>query len=126
MAYGNCDKYRTIASFTTNANDPERSSWDLTPYKTAGVGPPGGTWRLIELGFPLVHGEGKIASDGTLVSGDYVEPPEPPPGGTPCGLGDRFDNTSGYDGYMALQVKEPERKCNAPEHQQDGECCPDE
>ena len=39
MSYGNCEKkHRTVASFTTNVNDPATSSWDLTPYKTAGIG----------------------------------------------------------------------------------------
>ena len=41
MSYGNCEKkHRTVASFTTNVNDPSTSSWDLTPYKTAGIGTP--------------------------------------------------------------------------------------
>lgn len=41
MSYGSCEKkHRTVASFTTNVNDPSTSSWDLTPYKTAGIGTP--------------------------------------------------------------------------------------
>ena len=66
MSYGNCEKkHRTVASFTTNVNDPSTSSWDLTPYKTAGIGTPGGTWRLIEVGYNLLYESGKISSDGS-------------------------------------------------------------
>ena len=125
MAYGNCDKYRTIASFTTNANDPERASWDLTPYKTAGVGTPGGKWRLIELGYHDVKPEGKISADGTLVSYDYVEPAEPTRSVTPCGLPDRFDSSESYDGYMALQVADPDPECKTcpcPEYEKEEKC----
>lgn len=51
MSYGNCpNANKTIALFTTNGIDPARSSWDLTPFKTAGRGPAGGTWRIIDVG----------------------------------------------------------------------------
>ena len=118
MSYGNCPKkYKTIATFTTNGNDPSRSSWDLTPYKTAGMGPPGGTWRIIEVGYNLQYQTGKIAADGTLVANDYQPPTvnaiatRAAYESTPSGLPDSFDSHYSYDGYMELQVEEPEEEC---------------
>ena len=73
MPNSDCE-YRVIASYTTNGSDPLHSSWDLTPYQSAGIGTPGGTWRLIEAGANLEYAHGNIAADGTLVSSDYVEP----------------------------------------------------
>ena len=123
MSYGNCEKkHRTVASFTTNVNDPSTSSWDLTPYKTAGIGTPGGTWRLIEVGYNLLYNSGKISADGTLVSSDYIEPDNAGlvRNSTPSALPDHFDSHYSYDGYMELQISEPEDECTScpcPEHE---------
>ena len=127
MSYGNCEKkHRTVASFTTNVNDPATSSWDLTPYKTAGIGTPGGTWRLIEVGYNLLYESGKISSDGTLVSYDYEEPVASgvstfrTRSSTPSSLPDHFDSHYSYDGYMELQITDPDDECTTcpcPEHE---------
>ena len=78
MTYGNCEKkHRVVGSFTTNTSVPGHESWDLRPYKTAGIGKPGGTWRLIEVGYNLLYAEGKIAADGkamtSAVAGENCE-----------------------------------------------------
>ena len=105
MTFGDsAKKHRVVGSFTTNASAPGRESWDLRPYKTAGIGKTGGTWRLIEVGYNLLYAEGKIAADGTLVSYDYVEPAAPARSGTESGLDDTFYSHYSYDGYMELQV----------------------
>ena len=128
-------KHRIIASFTTNRNDPNRTTWDLTPYRSAGIGTPGGTWRLVEAGAGVVYASGKIAPDGTLVANDYVISPEvnivspganledgggngsenggnnPGENGqgttTPCGLPNNFTTPYDYEGYMELQDEFP-------------------
>jgi hypothetical protein len=134
MPDDNCTtKYRTVASFVTNATVPSRATWDLTPYKTAGIGKPGGTWRLIEVGANLLYAEGKIAADGTLVSYDASEsPPSRRSGGgtrdaTPSALDDTFVSHYSYDGYMELQVSDPEPECTScPCPEDPEECCEDE
>ncbi len=140
MQNGDCKrKRRVIASFITNSNDPDRTTWDLTPYQSAGRGTPGGSWRLIEAGYGDVYAHGKIASDGTLVSSDFVESPsgineaarsssngdgrmrEDNAGTpTPSGVPDEFDKSCDYDGYMELEVEEPEEPCQCPELE---DCC---
>ena len=63
MTYGESSKkHRVVGSFTTNTNDPATASWNLSPYQTTGIGKPGGTWRLIEVGYNLLYAEGKIAA----------------------------------------------------------------
>ena len=118
MSNTNCtNKYRTVASFTVNSNVPARASWNLTPYKTAGIAVPGGSWRLVEVGYNLLYAEGKVSADGTLVSSTFVEPTD----GTPVtsALPDAFASHYSYDGYMELQVSAPEAECT--------ECpCPEE
>ena len=130
---------RVIASFITNSNDPDRKTWDLTAYQTAGLGKPGGTWRLVEAGAGLVYEHGKIAPDGTLVSNDFVFVDngvnwggggggsgggEGGLGGagtpTPSGVPDDFTTSYDYDGYMELEVEDPEEECPCPELE---ECC---
>lgn len=72
MSSINCpNKNKAIASFIANASDPARSSWDLTPYKTAGIAKPGGTWRLFETGYNLLYYRGVVAADGTLTPEGY-------------------------------------------------------
>ena len=128
MPNSDCE-YRVIASFTTNLDDPNRTTWDLTPYQSAGIGTPGGTWRLIEAGAGSDYGHGKIAADGTLVSNDYVEPSNVPSQNrgnrsgapsTPSGVPNSFTTTEHYEGYMQLQIKEPPKKCPNPEQK---DCC---
>lgn len=114
MSYTNHqNKYRTIASFTTNAREPAKARWDLTPYKTAGIGTAGGTWRLIEVGYNLLYQNGKISADGTLVSNSYEETQNGnrTSNSTTSALPDHFDSHYSYDGYMELQVAEPEDGC---------------
>lgn len=147
MIYSDCKKkHRVIASFTTNLNDPNRATWDLTPYQSAGLGTPGGTWRLVEAGAGVVYASGKIAPDGTLVSNDYVAPSasglrgggnnraggennnsgnEDPETLTPSGVPDDFTTSYSYDGYMELEEEEPEKQCPYPEQQGTEECCPE-
>ena len=126
MTYGNCEKkHRVVGAFTTNTTVPGHESWDLRPYKTAGIGKPGGTWRLIEVGYNLLYAEGKIAADGTLVSYDYVEPTAPTRSGTESGLDDTFYSHYSYDGYMELQVFDPDPKCTTcpcPEDEKEEKC----
>ena len=129
MTYGDCKKkYRVIGSFTTNASDPATASWDLRPYQTAGLGTPGGRWRLIEVGYNLLYAEGKISADGTLVSSDYVEPSTPMRSGTPSGIPDRHESHYSYPGYMELQVTDPDPECKTcpcPEDEKEEKCkCP--
>ena len=110
MSYGNCPKkYRTIASFTTNRTVPGHESWDLTPYKKSGMGKPGGTWRLIEVGCDNEKRRGIISADGTLAP-DPAHPAEV--------LYDQFTGSASYDGYMELQIADPEPTC-------DGYPCPE-
>ena len=52
----------TIASYTVNSLDESRRSWDLTPYQGAGMGTPGGTWRIKESGYNLQYFSGCDAS----------------------------------------------------------------
>lgn len=117
MSSCNCpNKNKPIASFITNAGDPSRSSWDLTPYKTAGIAKPGGTWRLIETGAQLMYYSGKVSADGTLVSYNYVEQTaniatRSARAATESALPDHFDSHYSYDGYMELQVDDPPPKC---------------
>lgn len=150
MPLGDCkNKRRVIASYTTNASDPNLTTWDLTPYQSAGIGTPGGTWRLIEVGANLEYAHGKIAADGTLVSSDYVEPiggggnggngNNGSSGGaagengnsgnssggnvqTPSGLPNDFVSQYSYPGYMELQEEEPQEECPDPECKHE-ECC---
>ncbi len=62
MPDDNCTtKYRTVASFVTNATVPSRATWDLTPYK--GAGGVGGL--LLERGpegdhLPVYDGNGNV------------------------------------------------------------------
>ena len=127
MSSCNCpNKTKAVASFITNASDPGRSSWDLTPYKTAGIAKPGGTWRLIETGAQLMYYSGKVSADGTLVSNDYVEPSvnaaiRSVRAETESALPDHFDSHYSYDGYMELQIDEPEEPECDPESEE--ECC---
>ena len=133
MANTNCpNKNKPIATYTMNANDPARTTWDLTPYKGAGIGPAGGTWRLIEVGYNLLYYSGKISSDGTLVSDSYVEPSDNVMArniqkDTPSALPDSFVTHYSYDGYMELQVSAPPEDCTTcpcPE-EEGGKCCDD-
>ena len=80
---------KTVASFTTNAGNP---NWDLTPYQGDHVADGGQFWRLIELGscYPCgfnFYGKGCVNSDGRLV-----------------GLPSNFHSGQSYDGHMALQI----------------------
>lgn len=70
-----------IAKHVTNAENP---TWDLRPYKNSGSG--GMIWRLIEVGYRLVHAQGEISPRGTLE-----------------GLNSTFVSDYEYDGYMELQ-----------------------
>ena len=109
MTYENSSKkHRVVGSFTTNTNDPATASWNLAPYQTTGIGKPGGRWRLIEVGYNLLYAEGEIASDGTL-----------------AGLSSPFYSHYSYDGYMELQVFDPEPKCTTcpcPEDEKEEKC----
>lgn len=113
MPNGNCpNKNKAIASFVTNATDPARSSWDLRPYKTAGIAKPGSTWRIIETGAMLQYYSGKVSADGTLVSYDYQEPVanaamRSSRAVTESSLPDYFYSNYSYDGYMELQIDPP-------------------
>jgi len=105
-------KYRTIASFTTQANTSS-ATWDLTPYHSAGIGTPGRKWRLVEVGMNTCYGSGVVAADGTLAPGGYIEPTGNNSSGgsggaTPCGLENCFDSSYAYEGYMELQEEVPE------------------
>jgi len=95
------EEYIVIASFTTNLDDPNRTTWDLKPYQSAGLGTPGGTWRLIEAGAGMIYKSGKIAIDGTLVSNDYIAPSGVNLGGgggsAGNGAGGSSSNASGGD-----------------------------
>lgn len=113
MSYGNCPgKNKTVASFTTNSNDPERRTWDLIPFKAPGMGPPGGTWRIIELGGRITYYAGKISEDGRFVSSAYVPPAAEAVRSAKESEEDAFPDsfTTGYDydGFMEIQVTDPE------------------
>ena len=82
----------------------------------------GGIRRLIEVGYNLLYNSGKISADGTLVSSDYIEPDNAGlvRNSTPSALPDHFDSHYSYDGYMELQISEPEDECTScpcPEHE---------
>ena len=83
-----CKPY-TIAEYITNGIDPERATWDLTPYqgKHKAKVRKGAKWRLIELSAHLSHGVGDVSEDGEML-------------GLPASFTSRYI----YDGYMALQV----------------------
>ena len=74
--------YTTIASFTTNPDDPE---WDLSDYKRAGKGY--SKWSIRETSHGLEYASGSISSSGRLQ-----------------GLPRKFTSTYDYDGYMELAV----------------------
>jgi len=73
-----------LGSFTTNDENPV---WDLSEFLGPGIGPPGGYWRLIEVGYCLIYERGCIDGSGELV-----------------GLPDEFRSDYYYNGYMELQV----------------------
>ena len=65
------------------------------------------------------------APGGTLVSYDYVEPTAPTRSGTESGLDDTFYSHYSCDGYMELQVFDPEPKCTTcpcPEDEKEEKC----
>lgn len=74
--------YTTIASFTTNPDNPE---WDLSDYKRAGKGYT--KWSIRETSHGLEYASGSISSSGRLQ-----------------GLPRKFTSTYDYDGYMELAV----------------------
>ncbi|MDY5695169.1 MAG: hypothetical protein SPK75_02210 [Victivallales bacterium] len=74
--------YTTIASFTTNPDNPE---WDLSDYKRAGKGY--SKWSIRETSHGLEYASGSISSSGRLQ-----------------GLPRKFTSTYDYDGYMELAV----------------------
>lgn len=74
--------YTTIASFTTNPDNPE---WDLSDYKRAGKGY--SKWSIRETSHGLEYASGSISSSGRLQ-----------------GLPKKFTSTYDYDGYMELAV----------------------
>ena len=74
--------YTTIASFTTNPDNPE---WDLSDYKRAGKGY--SKWSIRETSHGLEYASGSISSSGLLQ-----------------GLPKKFNSTYNYDGYMELAV----------------------
>lgn len=74
--------YTTIASFTTNPDNPE---WDLSAYKNAGKGY--SKWSIRETSHGLEYASGSISSSGRLQ-----------------GLPRKFTSTYNYDGYMELAV----------------------
>lgn len=74
--------YTTIASFTTNPDNPE---WDLSNYKRAGKGY--SKWSIRETSHGLEYASGSISSSGRLQ-----------------GLPRKFTSTYDYDGYMELAV----------------------
>lgn len=74
--------YTTIASFTTNPDNPE---WDLSDYKRAGKGY--SKWSIRETSHGLEYASGSISSSGRLQ-----------------GLPKKFNSTYNYDGYMELAV----------------------
>lgn len=74
--------YTTIASFTTNPDNPE---WDLSDYKRAGKGY--SKWSIRETSRGLEYASGSISSSGRLQ-----------------GLPRKFTSTYDYDGYMELAV----------------------
>ena len=96
MRYGSAPSSTTIATFVVNSQDPGRSTWDLTPYQSAGIGRPGGTWRIVEAGYNLQYAEGTIADDGSLT-----------------GLPAYFESHYSYDGYMELQISYPQDECKS-------------
>lgn len=74
--------YTTIASFTTNPDNPE---WDLSDYKRVGKGY--SKWSIRETSHGLEYASGSISSSGRLQ-----------------GLPRKFTSTYDYDGYMELAV----------------------
>ena len=74
--------YTTIASFTTNPDNPE---WDLSSYKRSGKGY--SKWSIRETSHGLEYASGSISSSGRLQ-----------------GLPSKFTSTYDYDGYMELAV----------------------
>ena len=74
--------YTTIASFTTNPDNPE---WDLSEYKRSGKGY--SKWSIRETSHGLEYASGSISSSGRLQ-----------------GLPRKFTSTYDYDGYMELAV----------------------
>lgn len=74
--------YTTIASFTTNPDNPE---WDLSDYKRAGKGY--SKWSIRETSHGLEYASGSISSSGRLQ-----------------GLPRKFTSTYDYDGYIELAV----------------------
>lgn len=74
--------YTTIASFTTNSDNPE---WDLSDYKRSGKGY--SKWSIRETSHGLEYASGSISSSGRLQ-----------------GLPRKFTSTYDYDGYMELAV----------------------
>lgn len=74
--------YTTIASFTTNPDNPE---WDLSDYKRAGKGY--SKWSIRETSHGLEYASGSISSSGRLQ-----------------GLPRKFTSTYDYNGYMELAV----------------------